>query len=811
MNRMRTRGSEEEEEAFYFESPVRYNPKEKAPLLSPKTPQIDRYNRSSERPLRYHLLRLHPIPATPQPRRSKGINLKNEENAPLKLCQSPSQTALTPKKNCASDIEDITPKTPQTRSSSASHYAFTPTPKKNPKRFKTIRTDGTNLTTVLEEVREEFQKVQNTQFRGDVIFILKGITKQTTLDITKKAISQIVTDYQYTPSTMSNLSSTIYCELKSNEERDNLEKLPQTPKPRKNSPSVNFDEQNSNRVNVTISAISDENAQTIIKGQLMSGYKGIVVFTPVRGRFNSALMSQYPQKVIDICKSMGYAAKLVDPNSQNVECDMRTKVNIRDASKPPPIPRPSTPSHNQVNNQMNNQSNSQMNNQLNNVTPTSTPSSSEFSTPNSNDQTMTPKKPPIGQFVQSPGTSHEDVPLLKTEIPWNSEKEAEAIIRKSLESDFIGNIRFIPSIGLYSVISMKNYPERIIEICDEYKFTASRRCGQIIECNKTTGCEKPKIPTQEVPVPVNSKKAVEQTIRAKLESGFIGTMVFTNAGVYLNRIVEICKEYSFTNKIEEQNVIVDMTERKTKEIIVDLPMENAKQLKHKLQKYLECGYVGPIIFKPLRTDVSRPIIPQFSHIVCDICKIYSCQAKILDTSGSIHAILNPKVVTLNITNNESLEGLVKRYLSDFKSGFMIFSLKCDPQDLKKHTESVVSICKAEGFPSKQADFYFGRVICNSNKNNANSNPTPKKVDDQPPKNITTISLPTFDPKAAEQLIRQHVTSKFKGSILFVPKNTLFSQSAMPDYPQRIVDICLECGHPASIINQRCQIVECKMF
>lgn len=804
-----------DEELFYFESPVRYDPREKAPILAPQTPQIDKYfHQNGGKPLRFQLEPLRPISATPQPKRFKGKNDQKEENSETNSQIYPisSLSSFTPRKTGAHTSDD-TPLTKSNKHSSniiEGNLAFSPTVKKNLKKFKTIRTDGTNLIQVLDIVREEFDKAQETNFNGDLVFMLKGIAKQTLLEIMKKAISQIVHEYGYAPSSISNLSSTIYCEKKNVE---NTEQTAVTPKAVKSQNSNSADQSQPNKTYITISAISDENAQTVIKGQLLSGFKGIVVFTPVRGRFNTALMSQYPQKVIDTCKMYGFSAKLVESNLQAVECDMRNRMT----AKPPPIPKrhiPSTPNNNE-------QSTTKKPEKQVSIIQQTPQKPTILSNSNVNDSSEiinhvepSPKVSKSAVNNDQSATVH-DESVLKVEVPWNSEKEAEALIRKTLSGSYVGLLRFMPSIGLYSVISMKNYPDRIIEICEEFNFKAIHKCGQIIECIKTG--EKPKIETKKVTIPPHSKKGLEQVVRSQLESGFIGNVQFLQVGNHAERIQEICEEFQFESKVVDNIVMVKMTERKCKELIVNLPLESSKALKHKLQKYLECGYIGPIIFKPQRCEPNRPVIPQFANIVCDICRIYSCPAKILDSTGSILAQLSPKLVEINSNSDIEIEQQVKSLLSDFKAGFMIFSINLNIPDYKKKAEMILNICKTEQFPAKMADFYTGRVICNSNKNGAKKNEAKNveiKIPETPSitnnKNVITISLPIYDSKAAEKIIRKQLSSKFIGSVLFVPKNSLYSKSAMPDYPQKIIDICSECGFSAAIVNERCQIVECKM-
>lgn len=808
-----------DEELFYFESPVRYDPREKAPILIPQTPQIDKYfHQNAGKPLRFQLEPLRPISSTPQPKRFKQKNAQHEENSETnsQICQVHPIQSFTPRKggSLSNDNTPLSKPPKQSNSIIESNYAFSPTVKKNLKKFKTIRTDGTNLIQVLDIVREEFDKAQETNFQGDLVFSLKGIAKQTLLDIMKKAISQIVIEFGYFPSSFTN-SSSIYCEKKNVE---NIDNTPSSSKPSKPSNLNNIGQQ-PNKTFITISAISDENAQTVIKGQLLSGFKGIVVFTPVRGRFNSALMSQYPQKVIDICKLHGFSAKLVDPNLQAVECDMRTKV----AQKPPPIPKKPQSSNNtndqiapkKLEKQMN--SNAQQSNQKPRLPSPSAniTNAPHFSEAAKSSSTIEFNNPKLAKSSANDDQSQQiqDEQILKVEVPWNSEKDAEALIRKTLSGNFVGLLRFMPSIGLYSVISMKNYPDRIIEICEEFNFKAIHKCGQIIECQKTG--EKPKVDIKKVAIPPHSKKGLEQVVRAQLESGFIGNVQFLSVGNHAERIQEICEEFKFESKVVGNVVNVKMTERKSKELIVNLPLESSKALKHKLQKYLECGYIGPIIFKPQRCEPNRPVIPQFANIVCDICRIYSCPAKILDSSGAILAQLSPKLVEINTNSEELIEQQVRLHLSDFKTGFMIFSIKLDLPDVKKKADLILNICKSEQFPAKFADFYAGRVICNSNKNGTKKAEV-KNIDIKTEstitsnKNVITISLPIYDPKAAEQIIRKQLSSKFIGSVLFVPKNSLYSKSAMPEYPQKIVNICSDCGFNASIVNERCQIVECKM-
>ena len=95
----------DEEEAFFFESPEKYDPHVKTEVLSPKTPQLDKVLRNANGPQRFHLEPIKRMPQTPQPRRDKLANQIMRENFDYNV-----PTAQTPKKARDTSFNDFSPK-----------------------------------------------------------------------------------------------------------------------------------------------------------------------------------------------------------------------------------------------------------------------------------------------------------------------------------------------------------------------------------------------------------------------------------------------------------------------------------------------------------------------------------------------------------------------------------------------------------------------------------------------------------------------------------------------------------------------------
>ncbi|OHT07543.1 hypothetical protein TRFO_05175 [Tritrichomonas foetus] len=833
-----------EDEAFTFESTARYNPRQKAPVLSPATPQFDKYLRNNL--LRFKLPTIRRSCKTPDPRKIRDRSNKGEKFEKYEMSHSKSKDDFTtPKKsrkqsdkhsdkyndkysdkygdkhsgknsskhsdkqkeksNEKPDKEYIVSSSfsSQRRSNSASNYASTPNLKS--KRYKSIISDGLNIQEVVNEVRNEFKKMKSTNFTGDVVFILKGVKKQSLLDIVKRTMTRVIYENNYTPNHLMSSNSSICCEPMNETESSSPESNAE-----KQAHSSPFSD--AVKTTVCVSSVSDESTMATVKRRLACPFNGVVIFKPINGKYNTTLMKEYPNKIISVCSEYGYNARIIDFKAQIIECDMRTK-------------NPNAP------NSM--VSTSRISRNENDMKQSNT-SASGKSISFSKNITNKLASPSIDSQYQSN--------VLNVEVPWNSEREAEAIVRKHLTSRFKGTISFAPSIGLYSVVNMGNFPDRIVEICNEFHFPAIKKKDQVVDCIKTdinsshsmtskqdssfasnTSIDKIDSPNSKiVQLPYKDIKSAEKIIRNQLESGRVGQVQFScSNNIIMSMLIEICNEYGFSAQmLGDSTVTVKMCQRAHNELNIQIPTDTSSNMKKKLQRYFESGFIGKLTVTP-----SKPYgnITNFSQIVVDVCTAYGFQSKVIDNT-TVRCLINPLFYDLSCYNDEQLEPKVKSLLiSNMNSNFVVFSVKRqEMNDMKNAAERISKFCKSIGYPARISEFYYQRVFVNAMQKKGQINKSFSSSTSSIPiikgsmstsasisePKIINVKLPTNDSKTVELMVRKQLLSSFSGTILFSPKSS--QSNAIANFPQRIIDICREYGHYASVLNPRLQIVECRI-
>lgn len=361
--------------------------------------------------------------------------------------------------------------------------------------------------------------------------------------------------------------------------------------------------------------------------------------------------------------------------------------------------------------------------------------------------------------------------------------------------------------------------------------------------------------SKNIQLPLNDRKACEQIVRNYFESGKAGTVSFScgnnrDSGDLCSIISDICQEYNFRCKvvkcqIDNQSFSVlnnqfvvecNVTPRNYNQLFVRIPSDNVSAMKTKLQRYFESGFIGKIDFSPITKNHSTFLF--FAQNVSSICDSYGFNSQVIESQDTVRCIVYPQYFDLsNYLDDSQIEQRVKNVLtSGIKDSYIVFSVKRKtvPEN-QKSAEKIAKYCKSLGFQAKVSDFYFQRIcvnyLGNKNKNKqsssksyaassngnsisshsySSSSPNSSSVNLGYNSNVIKIKLPSYDPKSAEIMIRRQLSSTFVGTVQFSPKGTSFSSTIMPEYPQRIVNICSEYGFKATVLNQRLQIVECRM-
>lgn len=856
-----------EEDKFVFESFARYNPHAKAPELSPSNPTFPKYSRAL--PTRFKLPRINSFNINTKCRRGKSKFKRDKKSKKDKFTASKAQYWKSDENFDSSDSLDEDYQTYPIKSSSSHRSSSVPSndnpkysttdnhennQKNSNKYYKTLFIKDIITQDIKSDVKKEIKKIKSKNQEGTIIFTLKGTDKKPILDIIKDEIEQVCNHNGYSIKAM-NSGTIIECQKKSHDDQ--------------------FDSSsNVHRTTLLVPCSTEENSLAAIKKRILSLYNGIVTFKPIRKRYNTTLPMEFLNKIVELCKENGYFAKITDIQNQIVECDMRTRIQNNKSA----LSASSTSTTNQI-------------------------SSSSQST----------KLREIDNESANKG-------YIKVDVPWNSPSKAESVIRSYLsDSSFKGKIRFAPSVGLYSVINMGNFPDRIVDIClNDFHFQAVKFSNQVVECNKSiknynansnsptksglstsmsvsnlstisgtsnasstlnysskglstsssfgnlstiAANRNSSATTKTIQLPINDKKLCEQTVRIYLESGRPGNVDFGCGNIressdICSAIGDICKEYNFRFKVikgqaENQTFSVlnnqfivecNVIPRNCSQLYIKLSSDNTA-MKAKIQRYFESGFIGKIDFSPILSNHATFLF--FAQTVSSMSNSYGFTSQIIESQETVRCILSPQYFDLsNYLDDSQIEQAVKNVLtSGIKDSYIVFSVKRKtiPEN-QRCAEKIVKYCKMLGFQAKLSDFYYQRICVNymgtrnkpkqsqntyssssistsssitsMNKLNAISSnvfvSSSHHVNSNSNSDVLKVRLPSFDPKSAEIMIRKQLSSTFIGVVQFSPKGTLFSSSIMPDYPQRIIDICTEYGFKATVINPRLQIVECRM-
>lgn len=409
---------------------------------------------------------------------------------------------------------------------------------------------------------------------------------------------------------------------------------------------------------------SEECIMNIIRKRLASVFNGIVTFKPINGKYPQSLRGTIIVKIIDLCKEFGYSARVVDYGAQIIECDMRTQ---------------------------------------------------HLTKPASNEQTNNEMQP-------------QNIGCFKVDVPWDSPGKAEVLIRSYLTNSSYDRIRFTPNVGMYSVTKMKNFPDKIEQICtNEFHYQAIKLPGEIVDCIKESAIPRsfsaPSIGMKVVQLPTNDRRLMEQMVRNQLECGKIGNVVLNlgvirQTSIICEKVCEICKEYGFQynvskNSSNELIVQITMTKKICNQIAIPLPINNISMLKQKVKRYIESCFIGKIDFTP-ESKIDRTSFKLFAKSITDIVDSYAFQSQVIEGPQIIRCMVNPQFFNLSSFSDDSqIESKVKNVLtSASKNSFVVFSIqKKSVPEMQRASEKVAKICKNIGYLAKVSEFYYQCVVC----------------------------------------------------------------------------------------------------
>ena len=406
-------------------------------------------------------------------------------------------------------------------------------------------------------------------------------------------------------------------------------------------------------------------------------------------------------------------------------------------------------------------------------------------------------------------------------LSWDNPQKAEGKIRYVLEDNYVGTIDFVPKNGIYSQLTMINYPQHVIDICKEYKFNACLKSGQLVECYKHSSITNK---TKIVKLSSFNKFSAESDVRNMLISDFVGIVIFQPDGGkynetvmnnFQNRVASICKEFRFNAYFgKNQSVHCRMVERNVGEVTVELPLDTSQIMEKELRSFLESGFSGNANFVPVGNIYNSTKIKSFyPRKALEICHQYNFFAQISDfKTKQIKCIVRPTVVELALNSYVETKNEIISHLLSNKIGIFVFiphPSVYNYHKLMNFTSQVANICEELNFHPIVNE---RKIVCSILKNDTyqdNKNEIKENLkDEEKEDNKAIVLVPSFDSKAAENSIINALKEKQENIIVFKPKSGYYYKSTMKKYPQRIIHICEKNNFQAKLIDETQQIVMC---
>ncbi|OHT14116.1 hypothetical protein TRFO_03140 [Tritrichomonas foetus] len=576
------------------------------------------------------------------------------------------------------------------------------------------------------------------------------------------------------------------------------------------------------KIVIRVSSFDSKKAENTVRRTLQSGFNGIIIFKPEKGFYSQSQMPNFPKRIIDICHQFRALARIIKSKNSNDSSNNHTYSC-------------SNSCQNSYDNIINRESNHKTNNQFSKLENNSECKNNEVNINELNNEYSD------GCVVECKILHDRNVfyQNITVEVPWDKPKSAEGIIRLTLEGNFVGTVTFVPEHGVYSELTMSEYPHRIIEICNEYKFEAAEKGKQIVECQKTSSLSNE---TKTVLLSNFNKFKAEAQIRATLVSNFAGIVIFAPEGGHYNdtlmkdfqnRVKSICQEFQFNAYFgEKESVHCHMRKRNLSEVTLELPLETCETMEEEIKRFFESGFSGTANLVPLGKKYDAEHMKLFyPRKALELCHMYNFIAKVVDIkTKKIQCVVNPLIVELKMTNDLVTKEEVKTSIDSVVNGVVVFIPHpsiYDNMTLRSFSSTISNFCEQLGFtPVASEQKVVCSIIKSQNTNNNNNEKTSINTNMSNNTNNTknsivydnfeesdgtvVVKVPSFDPSTAENVVRSAL-SKYKRNevvIMFVPKSLRYNKVSMAKYPQKIIEICKEFELSAKIENNETQIVEC---
>ena len=376
------------------------------------------------------------------------------------------------------------------------------------------------------------------------------------------------------------------------------------------------------RITVKLPSFDAESAEDVIRKQLESNFQGIVVFEAEKKFFSKSQMKNYPRRILDLCKEYGFKARVIDPVTNSVECDMPDDGD--------PVVYQLPADDRMVVMTVNKSLASDRAAVFKPVAGEFAPSMEKLIIATCTDagkRAVKNEDNSISWFTPRPDNSNKLVVPLST----FDRAAAESLIHTHLESDFKGILIFKPGHGVYSSALMQDYPERIQEICDEYGYEGLLQANQIVECDKSR-----KMIEKTVELPCNDDEAMEELVMNELRSGVRETVLFVPQSQttdeealkdFPKKVMDICQTFGYEASGSDlpDHIFVQCV---MKPVLVQLPATDKAALEYIVRKQIFdlTGCVCKFVPEEDTETISGPAFTKFKDRIHAVCKDCGCKA-----------------------------------------------------------------------------------------------------------------------------------------------------------------------------------------
>ena len=362
------------------------------------------------------------------------------------------------------------------------------------------------------------------------------------------------------------------------------------------------------RITVKLPSFDADTAEDVIRKQLESDFRGIVVFEAEKKFFSKSQMKNYPRRILDLCKEYGFRARIVDPLTDSVECDMPGErrpmvyqlpaddrivlvtVNKSLTTDRAAVFKPSA---------------GEFSPSLENLIIAACTDAGKRAVKNADNS--------ISWSTPKPTNTHKILVPLSTV----DSAAAESLIRTHLDSDFTGILVFKPAHGVFSSTLMQEYPERILQICEEYGYEADLQANQLVVCDKGK-----KMAEKTVELPSNEEES-DAIVMSELLSGVRQTVLFYLAEEERQKkVVATCQGFGYDASIVDSHTV----QCTMKPVVVPLPATDKASLEYIVRKQIfgVTGCVCKFVPEDDAETESEVVRRKFKERIISVCKDCGC-------------------------------------------------------------------------------------------------------------------------------------------------------------------------------------------